>query len=534
MKKPELQIGDLAFSMESGSLIDSAGNQVPLRFQAREVLRLLASRPNEVVERALLLSEIWQDRQSSEDGLVQCIAEIRKALGDANKAIVETIPRKGYRLVVNDVREPGWMLHRRREITAAVLAILAIAALGVWALRPADPGSGRSLVAVLPFEELGPSEPDYLLSDAVSEDIITSLARYSEFDVVARHSSFQFRETSLDLRKIATRLAADYLVQGSQLITGRTLRISVQLIDARDLTNVWVDRFDVPLDDFFEVNDTIAHRIAHEVSSSVVTLNATAPRPQGEIDALIVDNRVRHLFQSAPRRESWIEALDLTQQSIDWFPESEWGYLGRALMLRVGVRFGWSSEDTEGLLSEAETLAQRAVELGPQNYMSHFALGRVLMQTGEVRRSVAALEAAAALNPSSILVLNALGQAYLYSDRLDEVDRVFNRIARIDPIQDSVTLWLRAWADWQRDACADALGTMQAMPVIRPEAMKLLAVIQFCIGDTDAAAASIGAFLNRYPDWTLAREIETNARNWTSDDPRKRWLAALANVGIPG
>jgi hypothetical protein len=92
---------------------------------------------------------------------------------------------------------------------------------------------------------------------------------------------------------------------------------------------------------------------------------------------------------------------------------------------------------------------------------------------------------------------------------------------------------MRAWADWQGEDCEDALAVMQAIPVIPTEAMKLLAVIHVCLGDTEGASAAVGAFLTRYPDWTLSREIETNARNWTTDEPRDRWLAALAEVGIP-
>lgn len=533
MKNSEIQLGELILEADSGTLFDKRGKPVSLRFQAREVLRLLASMPNDVVDRAVLTAEIWQDRHGAEEGLVQCIAEIRKALSDTDKSIVETIPRRGYRLVVEEPAVAGWSTSRWTAISCAVAAVMVFVVVVFWAMRPADPVSGRSLVAVLPFEEIGPAEAKHPLADAVSDDIINSLARYSEFDVIARHSSSQFGGAPLDLRGIVDRLEADYLVQGSQYIQDRTLRISVQLVEAGDLTNVWVDRFEVPLDEFFEVNDAIAHRIAHEVSNSVVAINATARRAHGEVDALILDNRVRHMFQSAPRRETWIDALELTQESINWFPDSEWGYLGRALMLRIGVRFGWSPEAADKLLAEAKTHADRAVELGPQNYMSHFALGRVLMQMGEVERSVASLEAAATLNPSSIIVLNALAQAYVYSDRLDDVDRVWERIVRIDPIQDTVTLWMRAWAYWQRGDCQNALSTMQAMPVLPPEAMKLLAVVNLCVGDTDAAASAASMFLDRYPEWTLARELETNAGNWTSDGPRNRWLAALAEVGIP-
>lgn len=533
MKNSEIQLGGFSFDVESGGLSDAEGRPVPLRFQAREVLKHLAARPNEVVARSALVAAVWHDRQGAEEGLVQCIAEIRRALGDRDKTIVETIPRQGYRLSVPRPVPGAGTRRGRWATTVGALAVVLLAVVAFRALQPGELAPARAVVAVLPFQQFGPADEAPMLGDSVSDDIINSLARYSEFDVIARHSSFRFREASMDLRDVAAQLGADYLVQGSQTVSDRTLRISVQLIEAGDLTNVWVDRFEVPLAGMFEVNDTIAYRIAHEISSSVVAINAAAPLSDGQVDALILDNRARVLFQSAPRRESWVAALALTQQSIDRFPESEWGYLGRALMLRIGVRFGWSTDSAEAVLAEAEMMARRAVELGPQNYMAQFALGRVLMQKGEIERSVAALEAAAALNPSSILVLNGLAQAYIYSDQLDDVDRVLARVARIDPIQDSVSLWMRAWADWQGEDCAAALAVMQSMPVIPPEAMKLLSVIHVCLGDAEAAGAAAGTFLDRYPDWTLAREVETNARNWTTDAPRERWLASLAEVGIP-
>lgn len=533
MKNSEIRIGETVFDLTTGRLTSPSGEEIELRNQARQVLLKLAETPGEIVPRQTFFETIWKGTHVTEDSLVQCIAEVRAALNDKNKRLVETVPRKGYRLVASGPVTTGWMLRDRLVLVGAIFAIFIVAAAAFWAVQPGTSATARSVVAVLPFEDLGRTGDTDNLGDSVSHDIIDSLARYSEFDVIARHSSFRFRDPDQDLRDVARQLGADLVVQGTQEVRDRVLRVSVQLIDADTLTHVWVDRFEVPLEGMFEVNDTIAFRVAHEISSSVVAINAAAPRSAGDVDALILDNRVRILFQSAPRRESWIAALALTEESIERFPESEWGHLGRALMLRVGARFGWSEVGDDALLDEAEGLALRAVELGPQNYMSHLALGRVLMQRGEVERSTAALEAARELNPSSILVLNALGQAYIYSDRLGDVREVFDHVARIDPIQDTVSLWMRAWAEWQGDECDAALQTMQSIPAIPPEAMKLFAVIQLCRGDLEAADAAARSFLDRYPDWTLARELETNARNWTTDAPRTRWLSALSEVGIP-
>ncbi|MEM0949271.1 MAG: winged helix-turn-helix domain-containing protein [Pseudomonadota bacterium] len=533
MKESEISLGETIIDRSTGRLTKSNGIEIGLRHQTRQVLVKLAETPGETVTRQTFFETVWAGTHVGDDSLVQCIAEIRQAIGDNERRIVETVPRKGYRLAIGQTSQTAAWSRNRLTFVGAAVAALVVATAVSWTMQSGTSASGRSVVAVLPFQELGRSELDGGPGESVSHDIIDSLARYSEFDVIARHSSFRFRDPSQDLREIASQLGADFLVQGTQEIRDRTLRVSVQLIDAGTLTNAWVDRFEVPLENMFEINDTIAFRVAHKISTSVVAINAAAPRSAGDVDALILDNRARIIFQSAPRRENWIASLALAQQAVDEFPESEWGYLGRALLLRIGVRFGWAIEGDGALLDEAKTLGLRAVQLGPQNYMAHLALGRVLMQRGEIERSVAALEAAGELNPSSVIVLNALGQAYIYSDKLDDAFRVFDRIAQIDPIQDPVSLWMRAWAEWQAGECANALDSMQSIPAIPPEAMKLLAVIHACLGDTEEAGIAASAFLDRYPDWTLAQELETNARNWTVDEPRDRWMVALAEVGIP-
>ena len=87
------------FDAGDGSLKDSAGAPVDLRPQSREILKILGAQPGEVVTKAAFAEAVWDGRQVSEDSLVQCIAEIRNAIGDSDRRIIETVPRKGYRFV---------------------------------------------------------------------------------------------------------------------------------------------------------------------------------------------------------------------------------------------------------------------------------------------------------------------------------------------------------------------------------------------------------------------------------------------------
>ena len=533
MKSSELRLGRFLFQPETGRLADGSGARVELRHQAMEVLQVLAEYPNAVVERDRLLDRVWQNRQGAEEGLVQCVAEIRRVLGDTGKSIVETIPRKGYRLVASPASSgPGLV---GRALALFVLAVVLIGSAVAWRVWLWDAGGPveRPVVAVLPFETLDPGDETAGIADAVGDTIISSLAAYSEFDTIARQSSYRFRNSEQSVVEIGEALGADYLVQGSQQLVDRTLRLSVQLIDAADQTLEMVDTFEIALGDMFEANEEIAHRIANTVSGSVLNLHARNASRDGAVDALILDNRARMLFQSGPSREKWLASLEMSDEAIRSYPDAEWGYVGKALMLRTGVRFGWDQGAADAVLDEAEQAARRAIQINPTNYLSHFALGRVLMQRGEIRDSISALSRAAELNPSSAMVLNGLGQSYIYADDSEALMRTVARVRVIDPLPGTLTLWVRAWAEWQTGDCEAAKASVGAMTNVPLEANKLRAVIEICVGNTEAAEAEIAEFLARNPDWTLAREVAANAVNWSADGPRDRWLAALAEAGVP-
>ena len=530
MKSSEIQLGDLVFAPAQGRLTDASGQTVELRHQAMQVLRELASAPNEVVEKERLVARVWQNRAGAEEGLVQCIAEIRRVLNDTDKAIVTTIPRQGYRLVA--AAKPKRTRSGGVLVVTAVAAVLVAGLAYLWWGAQGQPAP-RAVVAVLPFQDTSPADHAAPIGDALSENIISTLARYSEFDVVARQSSFRFRETERDAREIGTALGAGFLVQGSQSLSADGVKISVQLIDTQDGTLRMVDAFAVPLDDVLEANDRLAHRIASTVSGSVVAAHARAPRQRGEIDALILDNRARLLFQTGPTREKWEQALDLQTQATSQFPDVEWGYIGKALMLRTGVRFGWEQQGPASVLSQAEAAANKALELNPQNYMAHFALGRVLMQKGDVLGSIAALNRAHGLNPSSSYVLTALGQSYIYADDQENLRTTLDRIAAVDPLPGTLSYWVRAWGQWQLGACQAARDTLHSMPSAPFEMKKLRAVIYVCVGDNAAAQKEIREYLEKKPDWSIGREVSTNATNWISDAPRERWLNALREAGVP-
>ena len=112
----------------SGRLTGLDGQEVELRAQSREVLLKLAESPFATIPKQEFFETVWQDMHVTEDSLFQCIADIRQALGDTSKSIVETVPRKGYRLVPTTVEVPPSRSVRRIAAIGVALAIFAVGA----------------------------------------------------------------------------------------------------------------------------------------------------------------------------------------------------------------------------------------------------------------------------------------------------------------------------------------------------------------------------------------------------------------------
>ena len=194
-------IGAFSFDAESEILTSADGTQVALRPQTARVLGLLAANHDELVTKDALMGTVWADTHVTDDSLVQCISEIRRALGARDAKLLATIPKQGYRLsavAAHDTDAPsgpetGTKLGRtrhfgRRWIAALVavsgLLLLAVAGSGFLLSRDVSPNE-PIIIAVLPFENLsGDPEQDYL-SVGLAEDLLTDLSRIGKMKVTS-------------------------------------------------------------------------------------------------------------------------------------------------------------------------------------------------------------------------------------------------------------------------------------------------------------------------------------------------------------
>jgi len=529
MKSSEFQLGDYVFDKDEKSLVRSDGQPVFLRHKSLEVMDFLIENPGRTILKHEFFDTVWEGAHVSEESLAKCISDIRKAIGDHHKRILVTVPRKGYKLVLGP--RPSRIRSRHKYAIAAVAMLI----IGVTALlgdRYRVSEINRPVVAVLYFKNLSSAPHRDYLSDAISEGLIVNLARYPEFVVISKNSSFQFREEPVDVQKTSQLLGADFLLEGSQQFDGSTIRVTAHLIDTKTGVHVWTESIDAELGEIFAVNDALSRRVAHAVADKVEDIE-NVKRSDNEADAMFRYFRAGQILHQRFSRESVEHAMDLATKNVSDYPDEPWGHIGLALNLRVLVRFGWTDDPPQEVLARAMNHAQLAVKLAPQNYMARSAFGKVLMQTGDLNRAIQELTTATELNPSAARPLNGLALPYFFLGRTDEALEALAKAEVFDPLGDFVHHWMKGWALWQDHQCEAALASLNQIPKLPAETYKLLTVIHVCRGDTDAANTALASFRSRYADWSISKERKLHTLLWRHKQSLDRWLAALGTAGMP-
>jgi TolB-like protein len=493
------------------------------------VLVALASRAGEDVSRQDIIDAVWSGKHVSDDSLTQCIADIRKALGDDDRKILETVPRVGYRLVVPEKASGSKRLRAVPALLAALVAMIAGAVFLYWYGSPKTPVF--PVVAILPMDDLSTADHAGYLGDALSEGIITELARFPQFKVIARNSSFQFRGRPTDIREIGEILGADYVVEGSQQYDGGNLRISIQLVETGSGTHVYSGKFDRRLDDLFDVQDEIVARVAATVGGSVMA-HVPNRRSAGEVTAVLRGLQARKLMRN-PTRENWRKALALEEASIREDPGSPWGYIGKSLMLVNGVFQGWLERPREAVFTEATDYAQKALDIAPDNYMSQYAMARVLTSRKEYPESILHFQRASELNPSDSMVLVAMSLPLLFTGDTERAISILRHAKSVDPLHGDWLLWQLGWAYWQNGECENGLDAMLGMSSPPAVSYTMLAALYVCTGRMEKAGTVMDEFLAGRPGYTIADEIRLNPPDWKPEGTLERWLSAMRRAGMP-
>jgi TolB-like protein/DNA-binding winged helix-turn-helix (wHTH) protein/tetratricopeptide (TPR) repeat protein len=343
----------------------------------------------------------------------------------------------------------------RAFLRIVVLAVLVLAA-GVlaWLLRggafhaslSTDTSPAASVpafappahsVAVLPFVNMsGDVSQDYF-SDGLSEELLNALSRIGEIQVAAQTSSFYFKGKSVELTTIAHRLNVATVLEGSVRRSGRTVRITAQLINAVTGFHVWSQTYDRNLDDVLTVQSEIANAVATALKVTLLGDATTTAGLGGTRNALALDAYLRGLKLSTATVRSGEEARETIAaftEAIRLDPNFALAYTGRA---RALVDYGsyFLIEATRDVFSKAKADAARAVTLEPNLGEAHAALGQAVeIGFRDFTQAAAEYERAMTLAAGDARVLRAYSNFAAVLGHNDVAIATARRSVELDPL----------------------------------------------------------------------------------------------------
>jgi adenylate cyclase len=297
-------------------------------------------------------------------------------------------------------------------------------------------------IAVLPFANMSGDPEQEFFGDGITEDIITLLAGWRAFPVIARTSTFTYKGRTVDIRKVGEELGVRYIVEGSVRKSGRRVRVTAQLIQADTGHHIMAERCDRDLTDLFELQDEIATAIAGAIEPELFKFEREriAERPQLSGNAYELYQRgMWHHYRHT--KEDNIEAQTFFRRALAI--DAQYPQAAAALAIAVcnAAYLAWT-EDAEGNYAESYELAQRAVALDARYPVARFALALVCAWTGRFDRSVVEYQETVNLNPSYAAAHVMLGSSFTYRGQPEKGVASVEKGIRLSPCDPRLFMWL--------------------------------------------------------------------------------------------
>src|SRR5579871_2906958 len=418
-------------SLEPASIQDSAkfGDDFELNYAAgqlrragrilkveripMEVLMVLVQQRGQLVTRDQLVDKIWgKDVHLDTDNSINgAIRKIRQVLKDdpEEPRFIQTITGRGYRFIapvsgpetaqlpvaetsasaVPDKVEVLPAERRRRVfgLAIAAIAVVLIAAGGVYFLRfefrvsPRGAG-GRTMLAVLPFENLTGDAGQEYFSDGMTEEMITQLGSSDaeHMGVIARTSVMQYKHSQEKLSQIAHELGVEYVLEGSVRRDAERVRITAQLIQMKDQTHLWAREYDREAKDVLVVQSEIAREISGEIQTALGEHKAVPAVVQSTLspDALEAYNLYLkgQYFWNQRTVEGFQEAIGYFHQALEKDPNDARAYAG--LAASYALIGPYSGTPADPFSSQARAAALRALQLDDHLAEAHAALALIV------------------------------------------------------------------------------------------------------------------------------------------------------------
>ena len=433
-----MQIGDWSVD-PSRDVIRSDATETKLEPRAMRLLCCLADPPGDVHTTDELLSKVWPGLVVGQNSLYQAIAQLRRALGDLEDGAryIETVPRKGYRLiapVTSPPPAPTWNW-RPLAIGGAALVLVAVSGWVVsrWQTIGKTSSGQNPAIAVMPFLDLSAGAQEQVFAEGLTEELTNTLARIPGLKVTGRTSSRRAVADEQEPRKLGRVLGVAYLLQGSVRTSEGRVRVSARVVSTADGFQVWSNNYDRSRTGAIGVQTDIAREV---VGSLKIQLSSEASgridlAPTSKLNAYDLYLLGRHQ-QMQRNPEALARAIEYHTQAIAIDPRFALAYAGLADAQMAGYYYANRPlVDTAALVEKS---VKAALAIDPELPEAYAARAVLRTEQWNTDAAIADLQRAIAINPNAGEFYLRLGAAYEYAGRPREALHTYDQVRSLDPL----------------------------------------------------------------------------------------------------
>jgi TolB-like protein/Flp pilus assembly protein TadD len=385
-------------------------------------------------------------------------------------------------------------------------------------------------IAVLPFDNFSEDKQNTYFADGIQDDILTALSKVSDLKVISRNSVMQYRDKARNTREIGQALGVAHLLEGSVRRENGKVRITAQLIDARNDGHLWAEHYDRDLADVFAIQSEVAENIVAQLRANISPSEKAAidVRPTRDLEAFDIYLQAKELINTFHDTPDWKETLLKSIRLLDEAISRDGNFaLAYCWATRAHIALYWFGLDhTPARLAQAKATAQKALVLAPDLGEAHLAQAlvyyqgsrdyarareelaiarRVLPNNAEVysvtswidrrqghwEEAVKNQEKAAELDPRNSKILNALAVLYDLLRRYDQEEAVFDRAIAANPTSTAYFQMMRAQIELEKGNIKAARSRLDSLPAgYDPDGAATSTRINLALYERDPAAAA--------------------------------------------
>lgn len=431
--------------------LSRGGREIHLEPVVLKLLIYLIANRDRLVTRQELMDTVWGDTVISESALTKAVARLRKALDDdsATPHYLETVRSQGYRFVAtveevdsrDETRPPpgtGGKVSQHRALLAGVVVIAALAILAVsWFHTPANEISQEQAIhslAVMPLDNLtGDPEQDYY-ADGFQDLLITELSQLPGLRVTSRQSTRRYRNSTRPTVDIAGELGVDALVEGSLLLQGSRIEVTIKLIDGRSDEHLWAERYASETPYVYGLISDVTHAIGAEVGAAQVSREDEGARDDrtGPIDPRAINAYALGIMHFDEFTGVGIRlAIDQLEKAVEIEPDFAlaWGNLAAVHALQSVAGNSLPRESIE----KCRIAALKAIEADDRASIGYSALGWARLWSGDFDGGCESIEKALRINPSGLYAIHGKADCLMLEGRMDENIARLRELVAVSP-----------------------------------------------------------------------------------------------------